>query len=151
MAGSMAGMLACSGGGGSQESSSAEEVDQSEAPAEEVTMTAEMTQKMEAGKTVYNSYCIACHQQDGSGVPGAFPPLRETEWVNGEKDTLISIVLNGLQGPIEVNGEQYNNVMTPHNFLSDDEVAAVLTYVRNSFGNNASEVTADEVAALRQN
>ena len=147
----MAGMLACSGGGGSQESSSAEEVDQSEAPAEEVTMTAEMTQKMEAGKTVYNSYCIACHQQDGSGVPGAFPPLRETEWVNGEKDTLISIVLNGLQGPIEVNGEQYNNVMTPHNFLSDDEVAAVLTYVRNSFGNNASEVTADEVAALRQN
>lgn len=152
MAGSMAGMLACSGGSSSQESSSsAEEVDQGEAPAEEVTMTAELTQKMEAGKTVYNSYCIACHQQDGSGVPGAFPPLRETDWVNGEKDTLISIVLNGLQGPIEVNGEQYNNIMTPHNFLSDDEVAAVLTYVRKSFGNNSSEVNADEVAALREN
>lgn len=151
MAGSMAGMLACSGGSGSQESSSASDVDQSEAPAEEVTMSAELTQKMEAGKTVYNSYCIACHQQDGSGVPGAFPPLIETEWVNGEKDTLISIVLNGLQGPIEVNGEQYNNIMTPHNFLSDDEVAAVLTYVRKSFGNNSSEVSAEEVTALREN
>lgn len=151
MAGSMAGMLACSGGSSQESSSSAEDVDQSEAPAEEVTMSAELTQKMEAGKTVYNSYCIACHQQDGSGVPGAFPPLIETEWVNGEKDTLISIVLNGLQGPIEVNGEQYNNIMTPHNFLSDDEVAAVLTYVRKSFGNNSSEVSTEEVAALREN
>ena len=151
MAGSMAGMLACSGGSSQESSSSAEDVDQSEAPAEEVTMSAELTQKMEAGKAVYNSYCIACHQQDGSGVPGAFPPLIETEWVNGEKDTLISIVLNGLQGPIEVNGEQYNNIMTPHNFLSDDEVAAVLTYVRKSFGNNSSEVSTEEVAALREN
>ncbi|MFP4091176.1 MAG: c-type cytochrome, partial [Cyclobacteriaceae bacterium] len=80
---------------------------------------------------------------------GAFPPLKETDWVQGDKEKLISIVLNGLQGPITVNGEQYNNVMTPHNFLSDDEVAAVLTFVRNSFGNNASEVMAEEVAALR--
>ncbi len=151
MAGSMVGMLACSGGkSGSQESNSASAVDQSAAPAEEATMTAELTQKMEAGQTVYNSYCIACHQQDGSGVPGAFPPLKETEWVNGKKVTLISIVLNGLQGPIEVNGEQYNNIMTPHDFLSDDEIASVLTYVRKSFGNNSSEVNTDEVAALRE-
>ena len=153
MAGSMLGMLACSGGeSGSQEggSASAEDVDQSPAPPEEVTMTAELTQKMEAGKTVYNSYCIACHQQDGSGVPGAFPPLKETEWVNGDTETLISIVLNGLQGPIEVNGEQYNNVMTPHNFLSDDEIASVLTYVRKSFGNNSGEINAEEVASLRE-
>lgn len=146
----MAYMMACSGGNANQESTTeAEDVDQQKAPAEATAMSAEMTAKMETGKTVYNSYCIACHQQDGSGVPGAFPPLKETEWVNGDKETLISIVLNGLQGPIEVNGEQYNNIMTPHNFLSDDEIAAVLTYVRNSFGNSASEVSAEEVADLR--
>ncbi len=149
LTGSMACMTACSGGNGQENSSTAADVDQQKAPAEATAMSAGMTAKMEAGKTVYNSYCIACHQRDGSGVPGAFPPLKETEWVNGEKETLISVVLNGLQGPIEVNGEQYNNIMTPHDFLSDDEVAAVLTYVRNSFGNSASEVTAEEVADLR--
>jgi len=146
------GVVACSGGSDGQgNAADAGNADQMSAPEGDTDMTAELTAKMETGKTVYNSYCIACHQQDGSGVPGAFPPLIETEWVNGEKDTLISIVLNGLQGPIEVNGEQYNNIMTPHNFLSDDEVAAVLTYVRKSFGNNSSEVSTEEVAALREN
>jgi mono/diheme cytochrome c family protein len=148
--GSLACLMACSGSSTSEEGSTESQNTDQAAPAEEATMSAELTQKMETGKTVYNSYCIACHQSDGSGVPGAFPPLKETDWVNGEKDTLISIVLNGLQGPIEVNGEPYNNVMTPHNFLSDEEIAGVLTYVRNSFGNSSSEVTAEEVAAIRK-
>ncbi|MFP4092968.1 MAG: c-type cytochrome [Cyclobacteriaceae bacterium] len=139
-------LFACSGGG---DTASTENTTTDQPDPEAVATSEEMSQKMEAGQTVYNSYCIACHQKDGSGVPGAFPPLKETDWVQGDKEKLISIVLNGLQGPITVNGEQYNNVMTPHNFLSDDEVAAVLTFVRNSFGNNASEVMAEEVAALR--
>lgn len=155
-AGSMCYMIACSGGNESGNDSSASE--NTEAGTETETeaepeaapeASAELTQKMETGQQVYGQYCVVCHQQDGGGVPGAFPPLQETEWVNGEKDTLISIVLNGLQGEITVKGEKYNSVMTPHNFLSDDEVAAVLTYVRQSFGNKSSEVTAEEVAAVR--
>jgi mono/diheme cytochrome c family protein len=140
---------ACSGKSGTD---AEQEVNQTPAAAdvEAVVMSEQMSQKMEAGKSVYESYCIACHQKDGSGVPGAFPPLKKTDWVQGDKTRLISIVLNGLEGPIEVNGERYNNVMTPHNFLSDDEVAAVLTYVRNSFGNEASEVMSKEVTTIRE-
>ncbi|MEK6476977.1 cytochrome c [Catalinimonas sp. 4WD22] len=146
-------LVACSGGSESSNSSASDsqpEAAETETAQEESPQaSAELTQKMETGKTVYNTYCIACHQADGSGVPGAFPPLQETEWVNGEKDTLISIVLNGLQGEITVKGQKYNSVMTAHNFLSDEEVAGVLTYVRKSFGNNSSEVTAEEVAEIR--
>ncbi|MDF9796034.1 mono/diheme cytochrome c family protein [Catalinimonas alkaloidigena] len=150
VAASMACLVACSGGSESSSSAANESQSETETVEEEAPQaSAELTQKMETGKTVYNTYCIACHQADGSGVPGAFPPLQETEWVNGETDTLISIVLNGLQGEITVKGQTYNSVMTAHNFLSDDEVAGVLTYVRKSFGNNSSEITAEEVAEIR--
>lgn len=150
-AGSMCFLVACSGGNESSSTATENEPTETEAvePAQEEPVSAELTQKMETGKTVYNQYCIACHQADGAGVPGAFPTLQETEWVNGETDTLIAIVLNGLQGEITVKGEKYNGVMTPHNFLSDEEIAGVLTYVRKSFGNNSSEVSAEEVAEIR--
>lgn len=101
------------------------------------------------GQGIYKTYCQVCHQADGNGVPGMNPPLTQTKWVLGDKEELIGIVLNGLNGEIEVKGEIYNNVMASHSFLTDKQIADVLTYVRTSFGNDASEVTAEEVAAVR--
>ena len=103
----------------------------------------------EAGKKVYDQYCLVCHQTDGNGVPNAFPPLAGTEYVNGDTERLIGIVLNGLQGEIEVNGQIYNGVMVPHNFLSDQEIADVLTFVRSNFGNDSPAITPDQVATVR--
>jgi mono/diheme cytochrome c family protein len=75
--------------------------------------------------------------------------LAGTDWVTGDKDRLIRILLNGMDGSITVNGENYVNAMPQHSFLSDDEMAIVLTYIRQSFGNNASVITSAEVAAIR--
>lgn len=102
-----------------------------------------------AGERVYRQQCMACHQANGEGVAGAFPPLNDTEWVTGSKDRVIRVVLNGLQGPIEVRGNSYDGVMTPFSHLSDQQVAAVLTYIRQEWDNDASEVTEEEVAAVR--
>jgi len=104
---------------------------------------------LQLGERVYRTYCATCHQADGRGVPGAFPPLRQTDWVEGDKGRLIRLVLNGLQGRVVVQGEVYEGVMTPHNFLTDDQIAAVLTYVRQHFGNTASAVSPDAVTAVR--
>lgn len=101
------------------------------------------------GKKVYETYCLACHQADGAGVQRMNPPLVKTQWVLGDKKKLIGIVLNGMDEPIEIDGETYSNIMAPHDFLKDQEVADVLTYVRNSFGNKASAVTEAEVKAVR--
>ncbi len=104
---------------------------------------------MDSGNTVYKTYCLACHQADGSGNPGMYPPLDQTKLVLGEKTNLIGVVLNGLQGKTEVKGEVYYQAMPPHNFLSDQQIADVLTYIRNSFGNSASMVKAEEVKRVR--
>ncbi len=104
---------------------------------------------IERGKKVYETYCLACHQADGSGVPGLNPPLTKTKWVLGDKKQLITIILKGMDEPIEVDGEEYNNVMASHAFLKDEDVADVLNYVRNNFGNKASGVTPAEVKAVR--
>jgi mono/diheme cytochrome c family protein len=101
------------------------------------------------GKKVYDSYCLPCHLADGGGVPRMNPPLIKTVYVLGDKKRLIGIVLNGMDEPLEIDGETYTNVMTPHGFLKDQEVADVLTYVRNSFGNKASAVTTEEVKGVR--
>lgn len=101
------------------------------------------------GKQLYAT-CAACHQADGKGIPNAFPPLAGSEWVNGPAENLIRIQLRGLQGPITVKGAQYNSVMPPQAQQSDAEIAAVLTYVRSNFGNDASPVTPDQVKALRE-
>lgn len=141
-------LIGCSGESGNSAKGETQNETQAE-QSEQQTPSPELTQKMETGKTVYNQYCLACHQADGNGVTGAFPTLHQTEWVLGDKARLISIVINGLQGPIEVKGEQYNSVMSPHGFLSDEQIAGVLTYVRKSFGNNAEEVYAEEVKEVR--
>lgn len=104
---------------------------------------------IERGKTVYGNTCLACHQVNGSGVPGMNPPLKKTKYVLGDKKTLINIVLNGLDKEIVVNDETYNNVMPSFASLSDKEIADVLTYVRNSFGNKAAKVTEADVKKVR--
>lgn len=101
------------------------------------------------GKKVYDSVCLACHMADGSGVPGMHPPLAETDWVTGDKERLIKLTLEGMSGKIEVNGEEYNSIMPPHSHLTNKQIADVLTYIRGSFGNNASEVTVEEVQEVR--
>lgn len=100
------------------------------------------------GKQVYLEQCLACHQVDGLGVQGMNPPLVKTKFVLGDKNALVKIVLNGMQG-VEVEGEEYHGVMAPHADLTDAQIADVLTYVRNSFGNKAKAVTAAEVKAIR--
>lgn len=101
------------------------------------------------GKKVYESTCLACHQPDGSGVPRMNPPLIKTKNVLGNKSKLIRTILMGLDEEIEINGEVYYNPMPSQPHLTDQEVADVLTYIRNSFGNKASMVTVAEVKAVR--
>ncbi len=103
---------------------------------------------MVLGRRVYNN-CMACHQRDGGGVAGNYPPLDGSEWVGGSPDALAALVLHGLQGPIEVAGQTYNQVMPQWGHLSDEQIAAVLTYVRGSWGNRAPPVSSELVAAVR--
>lgn len=100
------------------------------------------------GKVVYNTYCVACHQPDGGGVPSMNAPIVKTSYVLGSKPTLINIILKGMQD-VEIDGETYSNVMPSHSFLTNQQIADVLTYIRNNFGNKASAVTSSEVAAVR--
>lgn len=102
------------------------------------------------GKTYYSQYCMVCHQQDGKGVPGLNPPLVRTEWVLGDKERLIGVVLNGLNEEIEINGESFNNAMGSFASLSDKEIALTLSFVRQSFGNDATLITEKEVADVRK-
>lgn len=106
---------------------------------------------MDRGKKVYESVCIACHMADGAGMAPMNPPLIKTKWVLGDKKQLVKIVLKGLKGgEIEINGDTFNNPMPPlEATLDDQQIADVLTFVRNSFGNKASGVTVAEVKAQR--
>jgi uncharacterized protein len=101
------------------------------------------------GAEVYARTCIACHGPDGKGVPGAFPPLDGAEWPVGDVTIPIRILLAGLQGPIEVKGQKFQNVMPPHVDLKDEEIADVLTYVRQSWSNDAASVEAATVKKVR--
>lgn len=101
------------------------------------------------GEIVFKAYCLACHQANAAGVPNLYPPLIKNTYVLGEKKALITIILKGLMGEIEVNGAAYNGMMPPHNFLNDQQVADVLTYVRNSFGNKAALIKPAEVKPVR--
>ncbi|RYY15985.1 MAG: cytochrome c [Cytophagaceae bacterium] len=101
------------------------------------------------GAVVYKNVCLTCHQADGYGVPNLNPPLIKTTYVLGDKAKLAHIVLAGLQEPVEINGDEYRQHMPAQNYLTDQQVADVLTYVRNSFGNKASAVQVAEVKAVR--
>jgi mono/diheme cytochrome c family protein len=94
--------------------------------------------------------CAACHQANGMGVPGSYPPLAGSEWLLGNPEVPIRIVLHGLQGPITVKSGSFNSAMTPFaDQLSDAEIAAVISYERSSWGNSASKITAEQVASVR--
>lgn len=105
--------------------------------------------RVEAGAKVYNLYCGACHQADGKGDGIRFPPLDGSEWVAGDIGWLIETVLNGREGTITVKGQSYVGVMPPLDYLTDKQIAQVLSYVRVNFGDNASVVQAEEVRRVR--
>ncbi|MBX2921688.1 MAG: c-type cytochrome [Chitinophagaceae bacterium] len=102
------------------------------------------------GEKIYNTYCISCHQANGKGDGARFPPLDGSEWVNGDKEKLINVVLEGLSGPITVKGQSFTGVMPAHDFMSDAEIAKVLTYIRLSFTSNSIPVLESEVAKSRR-
>jgi mono/diheme cytochrome c family protein len=102
----------------------------------------------DSGKIIYETYCLACHQEDGNGVPGMNPPLSKTDWVLGDSTRLINVILKGLKDA-EINGETYSNEMPSHDFLTDKQISEVLTFVRKSFGNNAGTISVEEVKKQR--
>ena len=104
---------------------------------------------MARGQTVYNTNCAACHQVNGTGLAGAFPPLAGSDFLSGNRDEVLAAALFGLSGPITVNGTEYNSVMPSMGYLSDEDLAAAITYVFSSWGNSVAAVSVDEVAALR--
>ena len=112
-------------------------------------------QQFIAGHEIYfrDAHCSTCHQPDGKGLDPAFPPLANSAWVTGDPDRLIKLTLHGLMGPFDLNGKKYNGLvpMTPFGgMLKDDEVAAVLTYTRNSFGNKAPAISSGQVTTVRE-
>jgi len=108
------------------------------------------SEHLKAGQALYALHCAACHRPDGLAAPGLIPPLAGTEWVTGSKNRLIQVVLAGLSGRIEVNGEFYQQEMPAYRQLSDQDLAAILTYIRASFGNNANAVIPGEIFEERK-
>jgi len=118
------------------------------APAPAPSRPLSKEEQVEAGKIVYNQTCFACHQANGQGLPGVFPPLAKADYLMADAKRAIHVVIGGLQGEIEVNHVKYNQVMTPQN-LTDEQVANVLTFVMNSWGNEHDPVMPADVAAVR--
>ena len=105
----------------------------------------------ELGKTVYMTVCVACHQPTGLGLPPVFPTLSKTEYVSGSAERFAAMILKGVMGPITVNGQQFSNIMPPQEaLLTDEKIAAAITYVRSNFGNSSPAVSAEVVAAARK-
>ena len=103
------------------------------------------------GKKVFTQNCVTCHQASGLGLPPAYPPLAGSEWVVGSEKRAIMILLTGLQGPVHVKGQAFNGAMPAWGGnLTDKKIAAVLTYVRSEWGNQAGEITPEQVAAVRK-
>jgi nitrite reductase (NO-forming) len=108
-------------------------------------------QQIKAGEALFNGTCSVCHQSNGAGIPNVFPPLAKSDYLNADTIRAAGVVLNGLSGPVTVNGATYNSVMPPMSQLNDDEVANILTYVMNSWGNNGGQLSAADVAKVRAN
>ena len=119
------------------------------APAEAGPFVKASDDQMKRGAAVYARTCIACHQPTGMGLPPVFPPIANAPIVVGNPELPIKFILQGLMGPITVNGTTYNSMMPPVAGVTDADVADVLTYVRQSFGNKGNPVSADQVKAVR--
>ena len=115
----------------------------------EVAGSAGLEARIASGKQVYETVCMACHQADGKGLPGAFPPLAGSDYLAGDPGRAVGVVVNGLQGEVVVNGVKFNSVMPAMVQLSDQQIADALTYAMNSWGNTAGSVTVAQVAAER--
>ena len=106
--------------------------------------------RAQLGKKVFDTTCITCHQATGLGTPGVYPPLAGSEWAQGSEERVIRIVLHGLNGPITVKGNDFNNVMAPLGAaLKDEQIANAISYVRSAWGNKAAEVDPETVAKIR--
>lgn len=105
-----------------------------------------------SGAAVFTSRCVSCHQANGQGIPGAFPPLVKSPYVLGEPEILAHIVLQGLQGEVQVEGQTYNGIMPPwQDQLSDEETAAVISHIRSELGDNkASKVDVELIKKVRE-
>lgn len=102
------------------------------------------------GGAVYVANCSSCHQTNGQGVPGAFPPLAGNPTISGNPIAVIAIVKNGLDGRVIVNGQTYSGIMPRwRGVLSDEQIASVITYIRSSWKNNASGVSVTQVQAVK--
>ena len=105
---------------------------------------------MKRGQAVYSRTCIACHQPTGMGIPPVFPPLAGSEWIAKSSSIAVRNIINGMQGPVTVKGMTYNSMMPPVAGLTDKDIADVVTYVNNSFGNTGATVTEAEVTAIKK-
>lgn len=101
------------------------------------------------GQRLYEMHCMGCHQAEGEGIPGTFPPLAKSDFLMADVERSIETVLNGVTGALEVNGQQYHGTMPPMGHLKDDDLAEILSYIRNSWGNSGTPVMAAEIAAIR--
>lgn len=103
------------------------------------------------GAQLFGAQCAACHQASGAGVPGVFPPLSDSEWVNAKETLPVNILLHGISGKLTVKGTAYNGAMPAFGEkMSDAEIAAVLTHVRTHFGNSAGKIDASVVTSVRE-
>ncbi|MFZ2842995.1 copper-containing nitrite reductase [Psychrobacter sp.] len=130
------------------EGSAAQSIGKNNTPAPKV-VAANKQERIKMGESIYASNCAACHQPDGTGVPKAFPPLAKSDYLNKDPKRAISAILNGLNGKITVNGQEYDSVM-PAVALDNEKVANVVTYIMNSWGNKGGEITPEEVKAARK-
>ena len=111
-----------------------------------------LKQSIKRGEEVYTTNCLSCHMQNGEGLEGSFPPLAKADYLTKDKTgkQAIKVVLNGLEEEITVNGKKYNMLMPAQNYLPDQQIADVLNYVRNSWGNKGKIITEAMVKAERK-
>jgi nitrite reductase (NO-forming) len=106
--------------------------------------------QVKAGEALFVGTCSTCHQGNGAGLGGVFPPLAKADYIAADPMSVPRVILHGLQGPVTVNGKDYNSVMPPMSQLTDDEVANISTYVLNSWGNPGGKVSKEQAAQIRQ-
>jgi mono/diheme cytochrome c family protein len=111
---------------------------------------ASMAKSIANGKNVYTNNCMNCHLEDGKGLEGAFPPIAKSDFLKRPPKDLINVILKGQSGEIKVNGVLYNGMMPAQDYLSDEEIADVLNYINNSWGNkNLKPILPSQVKLLR--
>ncbi len=112
--------------------------------------TEKVAEEISPGRGIYGRYCLTCHQADGSGVPGMYPPLVKAEKITGPADDLVRIILFGLEGPIGADGITYAQVMPAQDFISDVNIVLLVNYLRETWGEDGTEITVDDVKRIRE-